>query len=224
MYRRRQKQKNGKKKTYRVKRAGGAAGKTAVVNQSFLDSITVRLSYTDTSLVKKNTSSYQARWSYRANSVYDPDYTNVGGSCSGFAEYAAMYYYYRVLKVHYDIQLSNQEVFPILVAVAPTSVDFTDAVGDLAELPYAKKTLLSAKGGQDRCRLKGSFSMTQVVGEQTPLFSDNYSAQVTANPAYAVFVCVGLNADGANTLTNGVFASIRLQYDVTFYKKKQTAV
>ncbi len=218
---------NGKRANKQISRRprfAGPTGKTAMVNQSFFDSLTVRLSYTDQTLVRKNTSSYQARWSYRANSVYDPDYTGTGGQCSGFNEYAAMYYYYRVIRVHYDVQLSNLESFPILVALAPTSIDYVDAALDLSELPYGKKAILSAKGGQDRCRLRGSVSMTDVVGESTVLYSDNYSSQVTTNPTFAAFLCVALNADGANTLTNGVFASIRLQYDVTFYKKKQTAV
>ncbi len=154
------------------------------------------------------------------NSVYDPDYTTGGGSCSGFTAYSLMYNYYRVDHFSIDVDIANQENFPVMFIMAPVSGSFSGDPLDLAEMPYAKKGVLSAKGGQDRLTLKYSTSIAALVGSKTALLSDNYASQVTTNPAYTALMTLAINCDGGAVLTNGVFGSIRVKYRVIFYKRQ----
>jgi len=154
------------------------------------------------------------------NSVYDPDPSLGSGSISGFAEWAAMYRYYRVIGFGYDVTISNMETFPVAVGVVPASESISSATAhNLAELPYAKSSLLSGKGGLDKVRFSGYHPLADLVGESTLFYSDNYASAVTTNPASLLYFSTWANCDGAHTLGNGVFQMTKYYYSVIFYKK-----
>jgi len=154
------------------------------------------------------------------NSCYDPDYTFTGGSCAAFGEWSTLYNYYRVLEFSYEVEIVNLEAFPILVAMAPVSaVPSISNVYDIAELPLSKKGTLSAKGGQDRRIFRGKVLLSRFLGSQVVYYSDGYASTVNSNPSLLAYFVIGLNCDGSHTLTNGAFATIRLRYLTTFFKK-----
>jgi len=184
------------------------------------DNVVVELYYQDTVPTRNNVGGSVCSWRYRINSCYDPDPLLGTGAVSGFSEWAAMYTHYRVISFAYDVQLSNMESFPLVALCAPTLLDpganYT-GTDQFSELPFGRKSILSAKGGSDRCRFRDSFSIARFEGSQEPLTDQSFSSQTTTNPAMIRFFNIGV--DSSSPLVNGVFASVRLSFLVQFYAR-----
>jgi hypothetical protein len=184
------------------------------------DTIRVRLKYYDTNMIRNNAGLDYMSWRYRMNSVYDPDPSVATGAISGFNEWAAIYSTYRVLSIEYEVAIANNETFPLQVAVAPTLTDIglnSVNTADLAEIKFAKYTMLAAKGGQDRIRLRGALRMDMIFGTSY-LYDSTFNSAVTTNPATILYINVGLT--GPSPLVNGVTPAVRIWYDVLFYRRQ----
>jgi hypothetical protein len=184
------------------------------------DTIRVKLKYYDTTMVRNNAGLTYLSWRYRMNSVYDPDPSLATGAISGFAEWAAIYSTYRVLSIIYQIKLANNEAFPLQVSTAPTFTDIgINALSsvDLAELKYAKYTMMAAKGGRDMVNLQGALRLDEIFGASY-LYDPTFNAAVTTNPSTILYLNVGVNSP--SPLVNGVTPAVRIIYDVLFYRRQ----
>jgi hypothetical protein len=184
------------------------------------DTIQVRLKYFDTNMTRNNAGLDYMSWRYRMNSAYDPDPSVATGAVSGFNEWAAIYSTYRVLAIVYEVAVANNEAFPLQLAVAPTFTDIglnAPTSVDLAEVKFAKYTLMAAKGGQDRAKLTGALRLDEIFGASY-LYDSTFNSSVTTNPATILFLKVGLTSP--SPLVSGVTPAIRIWYDVLFYRRQ----
>lgn len=184
------------------------------------DTIQVRLKYYDTNMLRNNAGLDYLSWRYRMNSVYDPDPSVATGAISGFNEWAAIYSTYRVLAIEYEVAIANNETFPLQVAVAPTLTDIglnSPNSVDLAEIKFAKYTMMAAKGGQDRIKLRGAIRLDKLFGASY-LYDSTFNSAVTTNPATILYINVGLQ--GPSPLVNGVTPAVRIWYDVLLYRRQ----
>lgn len=208
----------------RAKRNGGqriSFGKVLVMPQSFPDTVITTLRYQDTIMNRNNVGGLVASWRYRINSAFDPDPLLGTGALSGFAEWATIYTHYRITNFRYNIQIANNETFPLMVACAPTLTDLganTSNLDQVPELPYGKKSLLSAKGGADKTSIRGSISVAKLEGSTEPFTDSSFASVVTTNPVMVRFFNIGFTG-GSTPLVNGVFVSIRLSYRAQFYAR-----
>jgi hypothetical protein len=184
------------------------------------DTLRVRLKYFDPTMTRNNAGLTYLSWRYRMNSVYDPDPSVASGAISGFNEWAAIYSTYRVLSIRYQVRIANNETFPLQIAVAPTLTDIginSPLSIDLSEIKYAKYTMMAAKGGLDSIYLEGIIRMDKLFGASY-LYDPTFNSAVTTNPATILYLNVGSTAP--SPLINGVTPSVRISYDVLFYRRQ----
>jgi hypothetical protein len=193
-------------------------GTTLRVRGPTPDSVLVDLFYQDTTLTRNNVGGLLSSWRYRINSAYDPDPLLGTGAISGFIEWSAFFLHYRVVEFGYDVQLANNESFPLLVLSSPTLVDVGanySSMDQFSEFPYGRKNLISAKGGQDKMRFRGTIDVAKLEGTREALYDSGFSSNVNTNPAMLRFFNVGFTG-GTNVLVNGVMVSIRLRFKTLF--------
>jgi len=221
---------NDRKKNIRKPRRSGKAPRRTNPTQPTVrvsirgpvaDSVIADLFYQDDQEIRQNVPGTTGSWRYRMNSAYDPDPVLGTGAVTGFTEWAAMYTRYRIVAFSYDIMVANLELFPQLIIVAPSIPDIGanySRITQMSEVPYGKKSLVSAMGGQDKCLLRDRVDLAKMLGSKTLLWSDNYSSAVTTNPNSQLYFNIGFSSGGATT-TKGLFVSARLQYRILFYAR-----
>jgi hypothetical protein len=196
-------------------------GDTKIIRGPTPDSVLVDLYFQDTTFTRNNAGSTICSWRYRINSAFDPDPLLGSGSLSGFVEWSLMYTHYRVVEFGYDVQISNQESFPMIVLCAPSLPDVGanyPSVDQLSEFPYGRKNIISAKTGNDRCRFKGKVDIARLEGTKEAIYDSTFASQVTTNPAQLRFFNVGFSG-GTNILVNGVMNSSRFMYRTLFFAR-----
>lgn len=158
---------------------------------------------------------------YTVNGAYDVDPVLGSTNTPGFAEWATLYTYYRVVKVAYRIEVVNNEAFPVRCYSLFQNTD-PGTVGNLQfpGNPLAKSFLLSAKGGQDRCVLSDAKQTATITGARGVEFEDNYRAAVTANPVDLTWMGIGANSIGIAFLPNGVTSCGVIRLYTRFYNPK----
>lgn len=161
------------------------------------------------------------------NSIYDPDYTGVGGVPSGYTEYAALYNKYRVygckIRVRFNASTSQPQIMAGISAryrgsavSSPTNIQQT--FGELRK--NTKHVILqntsSSVGSSGSFRYVTMFRKTKdMVGSA---FKDkDLEADFGDNPAiewfYDIMMC-GVNATETNM---SVAASVYMTYYVKFF-------
>jgi hypothetical protein len=187
------------------------------------DSLVTNLMYVDETYSRTNNGSGGLGWRLRANSIYDPDPALGSGGLVGSTALFSLYAQYRVLAFEYQWQACNLEANPTMIFAYPSDVDVganpTSGV-QYAEGPYAKKAIMSAASGMDRAKLRGRYTIQQLVGSSTTLSSDSYAASTGANPSYLVFINFGAAGLNGPFTTKGISSALRVVYQVEFYNRK----
>jgi hypothetical protein len=185
------------------------------------ESVMVDLVYPDVTFSRNNAALSYLSWRYRSNSVYDPDPLLGSGSVPGYTFWATGYQAYLVASVSYDVQISNMEAHPVDVCVCPSNEDLGSNYINSAELfgnPHATQSQLSAKGGQDRARLKGTIDLGHVYGNVIQYVS-SYASLTGTNPTPLYLNVAGVGA-GNFTVNNGLDVRVTLTYRTMFFKRK----
>jgi len=158
---------------------------------------------------------------FQPNAAYDVDPILGSTNTPGFAEWATLYAYYRVVKVGYKIEICNNEAFPVRSYALFQNTD-PGTVGNLQfpGNPMAKSYLLSAKGGMDRTTLTDTKQVATIVGARGVETEDNYRAAVTGNPLDLIYLGIGGNSIGISFLPNGITCSGVIKMWVRFYDPK----
>jgi len=135
---------------------------------------------------------------YRANSVYDPDYTGVGHQPLGFDQMAALYAHYQVLRSTIKITLqpsaaaANFTPHCFFVGVylsasfAPVSPDWNH----LAEQPLCKyKIVNNDYRNENLTSVTHTFSSTKFFGNRS---IDEVGSAVSTNPTDGAYFIVAV--------------------------------
>jgi len=209
-----------KKRQQRVinnRRGDNIRGVPQIMPRSFDTHLTF-LDTTHTSINNPGTSFVALR--YKANSAYDLDPLIGGTTIAGFAELSALYVYYRVIDVVFDVSMSNLETGTAVSAVIlPFNLDPGATPGSVLESwfmnPYARTHILGPRGGMDSGRLISKYSGRRVTGTPAYLFDDNYRALTTGNPVNTWYVALGLFTN-STVFSSGVSITIRIKLRVRF--------
>jgi len=153
----------------------------------------------------------QAEYSYRANSVFDPDQTGVGGQPDGFDQWKTLYDVYRVVAVEVEVQaIGNGANTNGLLAVAPsdTTGGFSSAE-ELAGLRYGKAASYSQTS---TARVKFLVRMSQLFGrnDDSILADPNCGALVSTNPVSQFYIVIGIET--GNSATGQTMVWTKLTY------------
>lgn len=210
-----------KPKTRRLKRRTVRRSQAVVSRTSPVpDIFKTQLHYTD--LVTINYALALAYKQYRANSIFDPDYTGAGHQPMGHDQLALLYNKYRVTGLKYEVIFSNTSPVyqgEVIVQFRPNltlSATFDDAM----ESPYRTYKVLGAETSGP-VTLRGTVALDKVYGVSRKYFlnDDVFQANIGANPSSTIAMNVyAQNQTTGTALT--VLARVNLVYMVEFYERK----
>lgn len=152
------------------------------------------------------------------NSAYDLDPLVGSTAMSGFSQWAAIYYYYRVLRFGYRWEVCNNESIPLIASCAPTKNDVGanySSCQEFGEFPYGQSKLLPASGGQNRHVFTGVIDLAKYLGHTGYLYDDTSSAAVTANPLHEAYMNFAINNSSSGV--NQIGFRLTIWQDVQFY-------
>lgn len=192
------------------------------MNQATLgipDSRRTSLTYADIITLAPATAITQ--YTFRGNSIYDPDQTSTGHQPLYHDQMAQLYSRYRVYGSSIQLAIVNQQVASALqMTVIPASdiITFTGSTYP-PEYPYAKKARLIGVGGIFTSEVVHRMTTSEILGLRSrEILDQDYSALMNANPSSEWYWQVVLqNLSSAQDVDCSLQVTIR--YDVEFYDR-----
>lgn len=197
------------------------------------DRIRVSLPYSINGVPMGNNVGTLTSYLFRGNSVYDPDYTGAGHQPLGYDQLSALYEAYQVIGSSIvarffstlatnSLNQAQIGIFPSMDVTAPPLAD------QCQEQPYCKwKQAHLTTGTNTACSVFNKMTSARMAGKTIDLNSDEYYGALTnANPSVTWYWNVfAEQADQTGGDTSpGWYASIKLVYDVIFFRRKQQSV
>jgi hypothetical protein len=199
----------------------GAGPAAKGVKVGFPAERTVRLTYSDFDKFTATTG-VLAKYQYRINSAFDPDYTGTGHQPLGFDQWAAYYNHYVVEEVEYEVQIAPTGTTYTYTATYLS--DDTTVPLNFSELqenggvvafgsPYSSINSHIYKGKVDVAKF---FNRTSIASDP------ELRALVSANPVETVYL--NLFAANADIVTGQEFYfGIKLTMKIRFMEPKDLA-
>lgn len=157
---------------------------------------------------------------FRANSVYDPDYSvGVGSRTAQFYDQMrTMYYKSCVLgakiSVHFSTQSTTATASPNVVALKlDNDVNYTSDLTELLQQGNVKYRVLDVSQGKGSCTLTKYFSHRKEKGSDPTVDTDSCS-NGDSNPSHLFYLHVMTCAQDETTNTADVFALVTIDYIV----------
>lgn len=221
-YRRRPRRKYNKKNKKYVKHRRNAATTNIVRSPGFADQCYVRLKYAE-ELKLGDGLSPVLYYSFRGNSLFDPNYTATGHQPLYFDQYAAIYERYRVMGAKITIDIINASGASAAYFVLNANTDFSITTNTATLLEQTKSTISKVIPIAQRIpiRIKMYQSTRKVLGlNKTQIFDQDYGATVSTNPVQAwYFNWLGSSVDATSALN--LFFMVRITYYAQFYDRRQ---
>jgi len=161
---------------------------------------------------------------FAGNSIFDPDVTNVGGTCAGTAAWVTLYSTFCVLRSRCKVTLINTSVNPltaVLIPTAGTKLTNSYLTEDAAEQPYAKQVFInSSQGGHDVQVMDTTITTARIAGLDPIMVMTerNYSALFTQNPAVLWYWNISMQSLNSTALS--VVVNVQMDYDTMLYTKQ----
>lgn len=187
------------------------------------DSLTVKLRYPILGQLNAGAAIYAAK-RFTPNSAYDVDPTVGSTSTPGFAEYAALYTYYRVTHYTVNVAFSNLDTTSTGLYICNTNTD--PGTGGANYYDYAQNalgttaTLGSVNGGNNTFRYRRRIDVARILG-MTPAQADSFRATTTSSPSDLVYWGFGLRSNTATVLTHGAAYNGYIEVSVRFYARQE---
>lgn len=182
------------------------------------DRLRVKLKYVE--LINHSVAFTNAVQVFRANSLFDPNFTGVGAQPRYFDQWAAVYQQYRVYGCRMKISVTcTSAATPIHVATVFTDSDpSSESFIDISEARYGKyHGMISQNTAGPQTRIFSRYmTMRKLHGVKDLANSDDLAAQVTTNPADPSFVAYALQSIDA-VGTTSAFVRVELTYYAEFF-------
>ncbi len=183
--RRRRRARRGPKFRRRRRKRGARPFRSIGLPKTFATS----LPYGATILINPGASGATGTYTFRANSLFDPDVTSAGHQPRYFDSFAPQYLRYRVVGSEIRIHCTNADTLNPQIAGIELSSNSTAQTNALALLedPQVRTVQLSQStaGGNTKTTRKG-FSLRKAAG-RLAMGDEDYSALFTANPSQEWF-------------------------------------
>jgi len=160
----------------------------------------------------------QATYVYRLNSVFDPDFTGVGGQPAGFDQLKALYGRYRVMACKVRISCASMTSGgSVFLAAAPVDNNALASIAeDVASLRHAVSQVASF--GSKVAVVEKVYHIGELLGysDEAVLGNTNMDALVTGNPGFQQYLLIAVE-------TTGVTDQIELETELTYYTRMEVA-
>lgn len=131
-------------------------------------------------------------WSYRMNSLFDPDFTGIGLQPLGFDQFSALYGRYAVVSASFEVSFSNTTSLPIRVGYFLSPQSTVPALsGSWNMQPFGASVTMGALGsGKDVIVLRGNTSFYNELGVTKQQYRDeaDFSATTSASPLRILYL------------------------------------
>lgn len=170
--------------------------------------------YVDLVSFTGSTSSY----TFRANSLFDPDFTSTGHQPYYFDQFIASYEKYRVFKTHIKLRVTNisQTDVSEVVLVPGSQIPTLTSLSLAREMPRSKCTGILPAFQAVPIEISLSLRTKTVLGLQSrQIYDQDYGAVFNANPVelwYYTIYCWGLS-------TNNVLVDVEMLFECEFYDR-----
>ena len=188
-----------------------------------------KLVYTDTFTLTVATSTTLKSTIYRANSLFDPDYTGGGTVAVGLAQWDDMYKNYRVrgCSVHatfFDISAAaDNQGFAFIRWNDSQNIGRQFAATDAIDVVRQSRALVKVRGnntGTAPLRFKTYRSMWSLEGFDKKINDKSFLAATTANPVDSNSFEIGVVGVKAPAAARDTIVSIQITYYVKFEAPK----
>jgi hypothetical protein len=152
---------------------------------------------------------------FRANSVYDPDYTGGGAQPAAWDDWISRYQQCWVTNCRVKVHTIATAAAPLTVALFRKSV-YSDTLAGAAVQPYSRQFIPRTTGGADMV-INMSADIPKMLGIEHDEYIGNtdYACGVGANPTYQWFW--SLVQESYDSATSSVaYYQIELDYDCVF--------
>lgn len=170
-----------------------------------------------------------AGYTYRPDSIFDPNFTGVGGQPVGYDQLSEIYERYCVYMCEYKVVFTNQNsslddvVGVVVTDQQPTLLDHERFIQNgMCEWGIANRN-----GDGSRIQFTGSIDLAKVHGMTRKAYMDdnNHQPLVGDNPADAAFLTLWSAHIDATTATVGLVRyEIELRFHVKFFGNKFTVM
>jgi len=181
------------------------------------DRFRMKMKYSDEN-VQSHSSGALDIWNFRANSLFDPDFTYSGHQPLGFDELAALYGKYKV--THCSIRVSAVSldgVNNMLVILPRRTTTALSNFNQAVELPRSRAKLLAPTAVPSET-LSFSYDMADLFG--SPIKDQDFGALVSANPSNVLYYTV-ITGPTNQASTSTVQLHVELEFTAEFYLKNQ---
>jgi len=184
---------------------------------------TVLCQYAETGFITSTVT--PAYYSYRLNSIFDPNFTGTGGSVKSYSTLAANYGIYRVMSVDYTLMVQSSS--DIYGGCIPYAVSGSLASFGIDDFAVQSRVQLSSRSGYADAPMvfKGTLNMWEIAGVTKETYSsdDSYASAMGTNPVeinwFSVFA---QNVDEATSA--GTRWLVRFNYTVELSEPKTVAL
>lgn len=200
----------------RFRRAKRNMGNITKVNGPVPDQLYVKLKYS-VNLTYQPAAGVSSQNTFRANSVFDPDFTGAGAQPRYFDQYAALYNQYQVLACAAKHEVSNIGAMPVYMATAWTDIDPTTlTLQNTVEQRFGKSHgVIGALTGNGQRTIKSYMSMKKLHGFTNGMSQvDFLVSAVSGNPTDPSFHKVVVQP--VDETSN---ASVTIRTTLTYYVK-----
>jgi hypothetical protein len=183
----------------------------------FPDRYATQLQYSDA--VSINPSATVGQYTFRGNSLYDPDYTSAGHQPRYFDQLAAVYTKYRVLACTLSVTAVTATATSAQIVIIPnTDVVTFSTVYDALEHPRAIALRLIGTSGVMAAKRTTRMRTSTILGLSKMQSQDNdYAALVTANPSQMWYFILFASEPGGGNVH--IVTSVTLTYECEFFDR-----
>jgi len=193
--------------------------------------LNTRMKYVTYFNIDPGTGGQLGTYVFRANSLFDPDYTSTGHQPLGFDQLAGLYAHYVVNKATARVyvrtfEASNKEALIVGTYLSSSYAPITNSALTLCEqrpdtVTYAFRDSAVSTGGTNIPYLKApTYDARRFFGCKDPTDREDIGAAVGANPAdgayWIVFIQSPQGYDVASTP-----CIMHIEYDVTFFEPEE---
>jgi len=189
----------------------------------FPDRIQTTLRYTD--IWALGPGAQAGQYTYRGNSLFDPDYTSTGHQPRYFDQYSAVYSKYLVTSSSIKVSvMNNAGTSPVFVVVFPATDIPTLLTGAPAsEYPRAKQSKLLGVAGYQTVAVNHKAATTTILGLKPYQINDlDFSALVGANPTQIWYW--NLFFQNVNAVNLSISVAIEMQFNCEFFDRIEVPV
>lgn len=206
-----------RKKTYRRRKR-----KLALMKCPMPSRYVTKLRYAEQGVIINPGIGTVSSYTFRANDLFDPDYTSTGHQPRGFDELIAMYNHFTVLgsRITVDFALQPSATYPLdcFIQLAGEPGVSASAI-DWHERQDVKSVVIS-QSGKPTGRLSYNFSAKKFFGPSRPVNDSAQKGSSTASPSELAYYHLGAVAHNAASDPTGLYCSVKIDYIVMFHEAK----